>query len=430
MRIQKIISLIHVFTIIHIQLIAGGSDLATINSSKTFALNGMYIAGIDGIGVLISNPANLSSIRGFGFELTLADKIGTQYFENEVNGEYESFRTDDLLIGVGVFWNINSDFTLALGYLPILSYYVDWPYTMIRSKGDNSLILAFDYYNKIKITSITPGISYKSGKISLGISANIYQTQLGIAYPLDNDFWYADSGRAAYQVNYDLDGWAYGYTIGLTYEFNNSFTAAISARSSFSADLEGKANSQYFSDIFQIDSQTSLKSEFEMPWIISAGIFYKINDNFAFNIDSRLNLWSNVKNNFNFEFDNEIWESEMSDIDSSTGINGTSFNSNYRNSFDVGVGFEYVTSNISYRAGYRFSQSPQNDSMYSMLLCTVDQHWLTAGIGLREENWIIDLTLAYSIGIKKEISGAKIPILDGIYSADSFVPSLTLRYIL
>ena len=160
-----------------------------------------------------------------------------------------------------------------------------------------------------------------------------------------------------------------------------------------------------------------------MPWILSLGGIYKISDDIAVNIDARYNLWSAIKENFKISFDDTTWSNNLSKVDTALGISGADFNSEFNNSLELGVGLEYASSSgLYYRAGYRYSESPLKDEMFSMLFCNVDQHWFTAGIGVIQEMWELDITVAYSIGVEKKIQNENLNFFNGGYNTKILLP--------
>ena len=411
------------------KLYAGGSDYMSLGGARIFALNGLYTAGIDGAAGIIGNPASLSSLGGFGLDIMLSNKLGQQTFNSQSHGYFETFRNDDFTIHGGAYWKIGHSLTIGLGYYPVLRYNVDWPFTVIRQKGSSSIILAYNYKSKLETQSLTPAISYQIGPLAIGASINLYHTNLQLDFPRDNPLWYENKGLAGYQFSYNLSGWGYGFTFGLSYQISQKLDLAASIRSSFSADLEGNSSGNMFKDLYSSGTITKNKSNFKMPWILLLGGIYKISDDIAVNIDARYNLWSAIKENFKISFDDTTWSNNLSKVDTALGISGADFNSEFNNSLELGVGLEYASSSgLYYRAGYRYSESPLKDETFSMLFCNVDQHWFTAGIGVIQEMWELDITVAYSIGVEKKIQNENLNFFNGGYNTKILLPVINLRY--
>ncbi|MCF8240323.1 MAG: outer membrane protein transport protein [Melioribacteraceae bacterium] len=424
-NIKKIIVLLFASSIIF----AGGTDFNSLNGGKTSSLNGIYIAGFDGITGIFTNPASLSSLSGAGIEVFMFDKLGEQYFNSENNGYFQSFREDDFSITGGAYWSYSNELTFGIGYFTAARYNIDWAFTTIRKKGSTSIILAFDYMNTIRTNVIVPGLSYKLGNLSIGAAAAIYRTRVETAFPKDNSLWIADSGSAAYQLSYASTGWGYGFILGLDYQFTPGFVMGVSVRSGFKTELEGIGHSKYLQDIHDASSSSDLTSDYEMPWVIGIGGLYNLTGQLALNVDFRLNLWSGIENIFQYEFSDTAWQAQLKDVDAAFGLSGTDLNPQFKDAMDLGIGVEYVSnSNLHYRIGYRFSESPIKHSSLNMLFSSVDQHWLSAGLGLKQNEWEIDLSISYSLGAEREIMNNGIPSQSGKHDTSIFLPALNLRY--
>lgn len=409
---------------------AGGGDLTQTAGGKTLALNGMYVAGSDGIAGMMNNPASLGYLKGRGFELLVSDRMGDQYFDGRQNGYFQSFRNDDVSFHGGAYWNFSEGFTLGLGYYPIVRYDVSWPFTILKEKGSSSQIYAYDFENKLNVNSITPGMSYKFGPLTAGVAVNIYQVKLNSNFPQTNDLWLppTDSGSAAYQFSYSMDGWAYGFTLGLGYELSPELSIGLSVRSPFKAELSGDASSAMYAELNGAPGISGVETEYQMPWVIGAGVIYNLSDELRVNADLRYNMWKSIEDDMDITFDEAFWSGQTYTEDPDFGVRADKFFVNYDNSADAGIGIEYApTYSVKYRAGYRYSQTPLKYAMYNLLFSSVDQHWFTFGVGVVEGEWELDITAAYSLGVEKEVTGA-VPALNGKYDNQLFLPSLNLRY--
>lgn len=409
---------------------AGGGDFTQTAGGKTLALNGMYFAGSDGIAGMMSNPASLAYLKGRALEIQISDRMGDQYFDGAQNGYFQSFRNDDVSFHGGAHWNFYEGFTLGLGYYPVARYDVSWPFTILKEKGTSSQIFAYDFENKLTVNSITPGVSYRFGSLNIGIAANIYQVKLSVNFPQTNNMWLppTDSGSAAYQFSYSMDGWAYGFTLGLDYEITPEALIGLSVRSPFKAELSGDASSSMFAELHGAAGISGVETEYQMPWVIGLGGVYNLSNELRINADVRYNMWESIEDNMDVTFGDAFWQSQQYAVDPDFGVRADKFFVSYDNSIDAGIGLEYApTYSVKYRAGYRYSQTPFKYAMYNMLFSSVDQHWFTLGVGVVEGEWELDITAAYSLGVEKEVKGA-VPVLNGKYDNQMFLPSLGLRY--
>jgi long-subunit fatty acid transport protein len=222
--------------------------------------------------------------------------------------------------------------------------------------------------------------------------------------------WTSGVGTAAYQFEYNMEAWTFGLNAGIIAELSPEFNLALSVRSAYSADLEGDAKSRLFAVTDSTDEVTDIKSAFEMPWILGVGAVYSFSPEININFDIQYSLWGSTQESASISFNNSIWQNSLNQTDPGSGVDAGRFNYEYRNTLDIGLGFEYISSgNISYRAGYLFSQSQNSEVTYNMLFPSVDRHTLTIGAGLSEGNLQFDAALLYSFGVRKEVSDMKFP---------------------
>src|SRR5574338_167770 len=409
---------------------AGGVDHHIYSGAKSLALNGLYVAGSDGSIKTFSNPAGLNYLNGFEVDLSVSDFLSQSTFESSTRGLFKSLREDDFGFSGGINWAVSDNFKASLSFQQVVNYNVSWPYANYYKQDSLSALLVFDFYNKLNINAIAAAVAYRMDNVLIGVSPVLYNVKNKIAFPQNNDLWSSGIGTAAYQFEYNLDAWAFGFVVGSIIEFSDEFKIGLSIRSGFSADLEGDAKSNMFSVTDSTVNQTTITNSIEMPWIFSIGGVYSINPNLNLNLDFQYSTWGSTQSSINNSFGNSIWQNNLSVTDAGSGINGSSFNLAYKNTFDVGLGFEYISSsNISYRAGYRFSQSPNSNSTYNLLFPAVDHHTFSLGAGLREGNFILDAVLIYSVGIKTEVNNDQITSVAGSYNYDSVSPVINLKYV-
>lgn len=411
-------------------LIAGDANFSTVSRAKTLSLNGLYFAGNDGFQCVLGNPSMLSFLNSNGLEVYVTDNTGRQEFENQEGDVYKSFSNNDFSLGGGLYWTFSESFAAALSYQRAFDFNVDWPYAKFFSNDSTSSLLAFDFFNKITIDAASVSFAFKFDQLSVGASVNYYYVEEHTKFPRSNERWDQGLGLAGYEFGYNQDGHSFGFNVGASLQLNDQLRFGMMTRSSFKTDLSGTAVSNMFAQIDSTASTVDLSGTFEMPWVVGGGLVYDWTDNLTVNFDLEYNLWSGIQKSFDLSFDNSIWRQNLSAVDSLTGINATSFNLSFENSLDAGVGIEYKTSNLHLRTGYRFSQSPITDEAYTMLFPTVDKHWISLGIGYRDENLLIDLTVAYAFGVSREVSNASIKNLSGRYKSSSVLPAITIKYLL
>ncbi len=430
MKYYKFIIVFVILTTISKHLYAGGGDFLSLKNSKTLSLNGLYLAGVDGVLGIRINPASLSHLSGYGFEITALDKLGDQTINTNNNGKYVSFRNDDFNIAFGGFAKLLDNLSIGISYSPELRYNVDWPYTQLNTSESASIVSAYDLRNSISIDAISPILSYRMGNLSLGISANIYHATLDYSYPTTNTLWADGTGLPGYELNYKLEGWSFGFTAGMQYSFSNYFSIALAIQSSSQIDIKGDLKSNLFKELYELPTDAKVKTKWEIPWKISLGGMYKLNPKLAINLDASMHLYTRPDELLIHEYENSALDDALSPSHSVVGLSGSGVKTNLKNLFNAGIGLEYVpSSTLSYRISYLYNQSSQEESMYSHLFSNIDQHWFAAGIGINQSKFLIDLTLSYALGVNTSID-SKSAVIEGKYDSQLFIPSITVKYIL
>ena len=410
-------------------LIAGGLDNSTAFGTRTFTLGGLYFAGSPGLGSINSNPAGLNYLTGKAAELTIISKNEENNFESTSRGVFKSFRNENYSIGGGFYWRMNNGITIGAAYFPVADYRSDWPFVVLRSTDTSSAVLPFSMKNDLQIFSISPSVAFQLGEFSLGISANIYRITQQISFPLNNKDWGQNTGLAAYQFNYSLDGWAFGATTGLQFDFNEDLRIGLTVKSGMNSKIKGDAESRIFSDLDSTASKTNASTKIPIPWEFGVGLLYKINDNTFINFDAGYSVWSANNGNLSITYDNAGWNNRASIADSLPGFSANSIPIGSKNTIDLGIGVEHISDGgLIYRAGYRFSQSSNTSASYGFLFPIVDQNFFTIGLGYKDENLTIDAGIAYTFSFTTKVGIDENKFLFGEYSADGYIPSLTLRY--
>lgn len=430
MNSKKFTIFITILFIVSANLFAGTPSFKPVSSAKVISLNGIYAAGYDGISSLTNNPAGLAYLKGRAFEGSVFGKLGQQDFINSDGALFRSFRDDDINFNVGAYWRISDNLTVAVDYNNAYQYRVNWPFVK-RIVGDSSsATLAFDHFNEYSITAINPSAAINLGSFSLGVSINVMNIKHKLGFYQGNKNWEDfEAGVGAYQVSVDEDAWAFGGTIGMQGDLTDNLRFGAFIKSTISVSLEGKAESKLFSEVDSTDAETSVSSEFELPWIFGLGFIYQFNPNLRVNVDALYNLWGSTQTSRNYKYGNSIWNNRLSNTDSLSGYTGSSFPLQYENSFDIGIGLEYdASSDIVVRCGYRYSQSQNTEETYSMLYPSVDQHWISLGVGFWFEELYVDMAIAYGTSTEKEVSASENLFHVGKYSGDAYIPSINVKY--
>nr|MCU0406353.1 outer membrane protein transport protein [Ignavibacteriaceae bacterium] len=238
--------------------------------------------------------------------------------------------------------------------------------------------------------------------------------------------WNDTLGLPAYQMEYDMDAWSFGFNVGLMYDATEDLRIGTFVRSSFSADLEGSVKSDLLSSIDSVSAQSNVTTTFEYPWVFGLGILYKISTDWIVNLDFQYSLFGSSSESLVMNYSDPGWGAKSFQADPLTGINPSDILLAFDDAFDAGVGIEYLLTDWSFRGGYRFSQSQNTDASYNFLFPTVDQHWISLGLGYNDLIYFVDLTAAYAFGTDTEI--ISMPSVSGKYNSQTVNVSLALKY--
>jgi len=404
---------------------AGDATLRSISRAHSVSLNGLYIAGIDGVNNSFNNVAGLAYNSSMFLEFSVTDLIGQSELDNPTNGLYRSFQEDDVALSLGFIYPLSDGFVISISYQRAYDYNVIWPFAVVTSTDINSVFQAFDHFNNLYIDAILPSVALKIGNFSIGATFDVFSVKYRAAFPITNFEWGDTLGLPAYQFDYNMDAWSFGFNAGVMYDLSEDFRLGAFVRSNFSADLGGDAKSDLLGQIDSVSSQSKVTTTFEYPWVLGTGILYKLSSNWTVNLDFQYSLFENT-NSFQMNFSDQGWKEKTFQMDPITGINPGNISKAFKNAIDAGAGIEYSLTDWSFRGGYRFSQSQNSEASYNYLFPIVDQHWISLGLGYNDLVYSVDLAAGYAFAVVKEISS--IPAISGNYDSETVNVTMTLKY--
>jgi long-subunit fatty acid transport protein len=409
---------------------SGDTNFTPIIGARTFALNGLYLAGSDGIATIVSNPASLLYLHGRGLETSIIERYGQQQLSRDGTDWFRSFRDSDFAFSGGFYWVVSSRLAIALSAHRDIDYQVEWPYAVLRRKGTTAGIAGYDIYNRIMIDAISPSFAFQIDRFKIGLTVLANRIQNYIAFPIGNTLWYADQGKVGYQFKYQMDGMAFRFNLGTMVPLNDKLRLGVSLQSGLKTTLEGNATSELFWEVDSINvTKVDLSANFELPWTFGAGIVYQLADQIDLNWDIAYHLWSGIQQTYDFEFSDNRWFKRLAAPDSFAGVQGNQLNHYFHNSIDIGIGAEYKYSEqLVFRSGYRFSQSPNESKTFHLLYPGVHQHWLSIGIGYYSGNYNLDACLAYAFGMSQETRSSDNFVFYGKFDSDTVLPAVSLKY--
>jgi long-subunit fatty acid transport protein len=404
---------------------AGDASLRSISRAHTSSLNGLYIAGIDGMNSSFNNTAGLIFNPGL-VELSFVDLIGQPSLTHPVNGLYKAFQEDNFAFAAGIIYPLSGNLVVSLSYQRAYDYNVNWPFAVLTSADTISVLQSFDMNNHLNVDAILPAIAYRFGDFSIGAAFDIFYVNYSSAFPVTNTNWVDSLNLPAYQMEYNMDTWSFGFNAGVMYEISEELRIGAFARSSFTADLEGEAISELFEKVDSISARSPVTTGYEYPWVFGAGLLYRLSPEWAFNLDFQYTLFENSRQSLQMDYAEPGWEAKNLQLDPMTGMDPDDILLAFRNAADAGIGIEYILTNWSFRGGYRFTQTQNNPSSYNYMFPTTDQHCIALGLGHNDSVYFIDLSASYAFGNDTEIVSA--PAVSGTYDSETINATFTLKY--
>ncbi|MCF7740161.1 MAG: outer membrane protein transport protein [Candidatus Marinimicrobia bacterium] len=424
-----LISTIFISTIYFI--FAGSSDMEPVTSGKSLALGGYYFAGTDDITSAFNNPARIMDFTKNGFAFNITGRSGRQKCRQSENDLHRSFISTDYSGAAGLYWIPSSSLGFALVYNRAADYSLDWPWAISFDQSGTERLYGFHVTAQKRIDVISPIAGFRFGPLGIGVSANLYRVNNEFGFPVGNYDWETNQADPVYLMEMNMQGNAIGWSIGFNYAFNSNFKVGGSLRSGFSQKLDGDAKNDMFFELDSLAETTGIESDFEMPLTGGMGILYKINKNLSINLDFITQLWGNTITSYEFNYNDTAWVNRMpkASKDSLTGYYWTDMPVDFKNNFEIAIGLEYKANNdMHYRFGYRYSKTPNSEQTYSLLYPDVNQHWFSTGIGFEYENYLIDMSCAYSNGIENDIKENNDSYFYGKYDNWSLLPSINIEY--
>ncbi|MGN0212868.1 MAG: OmpP1/FadL family transporter [Muribaculaceae bacterium] len=187
---------------------------------------------------------------------------------------------------------------------------------------------------------------------------------------------------------------AFGYNVGVMVDVTKSLTIGASFRSKMTAKVKaGDARVSYANELAEqiLESKIGLinsanfKAEMPMPYVLTMGASYKLNNRLMMAFDAQLTGWKAYRE-LNIEFLNEKL----------AGFN-QNLTKNYHNAWAFRIGAQYaLTNRLDLRAGIAYDRTPVDDNYYNPETPGKDKLSPSVGLSFRPiKNLSIDVACAY-----------------------------------
>lgn len=221
-------------------------------------------------------------------------------------------------------------------------------------------------------------------------------------------------GSADYGVDFEGEGWTYGWDLGLIYEVNEDHRFGLSYKSSMELEVEAEDDATYaaLTGTVGIDSL-----DIDLPSIAEFSGFHGLTDNFALHYSIMYIGWGVFEDlTFNLDDDSEY----VKDY-------------NWDDSWRFGLGGTYnINEKLAVRAGIAYDESPIASENRTISIVDSNRMWYSAGATYAfNENTSVDLGVAFIDGEATDISEENSSLsltMDGTTETTAWIGGLQLNH--
>lgn len=360
---------------------AGGyllNEFSAVGQGRAFA--GAGVVG-DDYSAIAFNPAGMT-LKGSGLQLggTLVElrshadgALSTGY--DKEPGKVKLFKTLPNFFGQ---YKYNDQIYFGLGaYMPFgLATKYNWNWYG-ATHGVKTELTVLDIAGAVAVKP-TEKLSVGAAIIARYVYGNL-TNQVGIAGLFPN-------GIPGSRNEFELDGWDYGFNVGVMYEFTENLRAGIAYKAQSSQTVTG---TQTISGVPVpgVNGEYDAVSTMTLPNTLTLSGFWRINDKFGLSGLIRHTQWD--------VFDDFIMVSDYMKTD---------IPEKWKNSWTFAAGLDYyLNENWTLRGGLAFDECPVRNSSYrTARIPDSDRYIVTFGFSYKYKNFGIDVGYSHIFMAKSD----------------------------
>ena len=365
------------------------------------------------------NPANLVSLKDPEALASLTILTSKSEFDSPLGASASTEDPWKLLPNLFFAWPVKQDKLAAgVGITTPYGQSTVWP-------EDSILRYTAPYYAQLRVVDVSPCLAGKIGDtLSLGVGADLFWSDLKLKQIYS---WYNATGNPADpdgEADFSGEGEGYGGNVGVSWQVTKRQKMALTYRSAVKVEYDGDFDISHLplSELplmmqLMVSPRSDFSTDIDFPAIAALGYGIQATDQLRVEADVE---W--------VEF------SRFDALPLDVGGNNlllpsTSLREDWKDSWTFGLSADWQFSEaLALRAAYTFIQSPIPDDTFSPTLPDADQHAISIGIGYQHGGHALDLTCAFSLFDKRDISGNDNPAYDGTYDINSTLASVSYRY--
>jgi len=351
---------------------AGGyllNEFSATGQGRAFA--GAGVVG-DDYSAIAFNPAGMT-LKDSGLQagLTLVElrsraegSLSTGYGNDKAPGKVELYKT---LPSFFAQYKVNEQVYLGLGaYAPFgLATKYKWGWYG-ETHGVKTELTVYDIAGAVALKP--------TDKLSIGgalIARYVYgdlTNRVGVA-------GLAPNGIPNSKNEFEVDGWDYGFNVGIMYEFTKDLRAGLAYKTQSSQTVSGTQTIKGV-PIPGVNGEYDATSTMTLPSTLTASGFWKVNDKFGLSALARFTQW-NV-------FDDFIIVSDYMT---------TNIPEKWKNSWTFAAGLDYyLNENWTLRGGVAYDECPIRSSKYrTARIPDSDRYTVAVGFSYKYDNFKVDV---------------------------------------
>lgn len=358
--------------------------------ATAIARGNAFTATADNPSALYYNAAGITQLEGHNIQLGSLFHLG-------IYADYESPEGDRIENDPSLLPVPTIQYTFSPAKLPVafgLGIYepfglsVKWPQDAPFASGGYQGNLTYLTVNPVVAWEIVPSLS-----VSAGPTFNYSQLSLRQAIP--------GLGISDAAFKFKGDNWGYGFTCGLLWKPHEKWAFGANYRSASQTEYDGRATTVPSPPL---PGRVGAKSDFEYPQIVMAGISFRPNTNWNFEVDIDWADWRSF------------------DKLSISGFPSQKLDWHDSFMYEAGV-TRYFRNGFYVSVGYFFSEESTSERYFTPLVSDTDLHVAAFGGGFKGEHWSWAMAVQMIAGDWREVDGAANPAVNGSYRL--FMPTYT-----
>jgi long-chain fatty acid transport protein len=381
---------------------------------------GGRIAQVDDSSAVAQNPANLVDLTAPEFQFTPSIVYIKVDYDSPAGESASTEEPWKLLPNMFASMPIYED-RLAVGFGITTPYGLanEWDKKSEAFTNPAGWRYQTPYFAQLMAINFTPAVSIKAGEhLSLGAGLDVMWSQLKLKqfYP-----WFLAVGPGAPDghLKAEADGIGAGANFGSTIHITPRQRFALTLRTPIRVDYSGSIEVDNVPAPLPGGStmRGDLKTDIKFPLIIAGGYGIELTDKIRIEADAEWLQFSNFR------------ELPLESATATALGLPAAIPQNWNDTFTVGIAGDWqFASRWTFRAGYRFYESPVPDSTFSPTIPDANQNVFTFGLAYHGERHSLEGAYGLDFYGDRHIRNNLNPAFNGTYSMTVHLFSAAYRY--